>query len=170
MEKEIWKDVVGYEGLYQVSNLGMVKSLPRKYSPNEKIIRPSYLSMGYEMQKLCNNGFSERILRHRLVAIHFILNPENKPQVNHIDGDKLNNHMSNLEWCTPQENHTHAKENGLKAKGLNSGNSKMTIEKIIKIRELISKGLTQREIAKKMGTCQRVITTISRGETYSDVR
>lgn len=108
--KEIWKDIKGYKGIYQVSNLGNVKSLPRK--TNNQYYKGSYLKQyiykGYLKLQLTKHSKSKWFLVHRLVAQAFIPNPENKPQVNHIDGNKLNNSINNLEWVTNSENQIHS--------------------------------------------------------------
>lgn len=101
--KEIWKDIEGYEGLYQISNTGKVKSLKRKYKTkkcDEIIKSPSLASRGYFRLPLCKEGKVKYFYIHRLVAQAFIPNPENLPQVNHKDENKLNNNVTNLEWCT----------------------------------------------------------------------
>lgn len=115
---EIWKDIRGYEGKYQVSNCGRVKSLlkwyplQKRYVQREKILKPSIMTKGYLGVKLCLNN--ERTFKlHRLVAEAFIPNPENKPQVNHINGDKTDNSVENLEWCTNKENSQHSHTTGL---------------------------------------------------------
>lgn len=113
--KEIWKDIKGYEGLYQISNLGRVKSLPRAYrcvfSTKEIIMKPSTNIAGYLQINLNSEGNLKNYKIHRLVAEAFIPNPENKPQVNHIDEDKTNNLASNLEWVTAKENNNHGTRN-----------------------------------------------------------
>ena len=114
---EVWKDVVGFEGLYQVSNFGRVKSLAKKAgksSRDERIKTPIICCSGYAKVNTCKNNDQKQISIHRLVAEAFIPNPENKPCVNHIDGNKLNNHVDNLEWCTQKENVQHAIEHGLR--------------------------------------------------------
>ena len=118
---EIWKDVDGYSGLYQVSNFGNVKSLS-KHVPcksgktrklPEKILKPAKTDSGYFVVCLSKNKISKHYKIHRLVASAFIENKERKKCVNHIDGDKTNNNVSNLEWCTYSENMKHAFSNGL---------------------------------------------------------
>lgn len=108
MGSEIWKDVVGYEGIYQVSNLGRVKSLPRNGTiKQERILKPHRVQ-GYLLAELFNRGAHKGKRIHRLVAEAFIPNPDNKREVNHIDGDKHNNRVENLEWVTSSENQLHA--------------------------------------------------------------
>lgn len=110
MEKEIWKDVTGYEGLYQVSNLGkIISGLPsrvifRKFSKNNK---------GYLRVVFRKNYIAKTFSVHRLVAEAFIPNPENKLQVNHKNADKSDNRVTNLEWNTNAENMNHAISMGL---------------------------------------------------------
>lgn len=112
--KEIWKDIQGYEGKYQVSNYGRVKSLiGTNQKPREKILTPGVNPQGYLHVSLCVNRRMKGYRVHRLVAEEFIPNPENKKEVNHIDGDKKNNTVDNLEWVTPKENMRHASINGL---------------------------------------------------------
>lgn len=114
---EIWKDIIGYEGYYQVSNLGNVRSLDRfdgVHKRDGKIIRPNLKANGYLQVGLRKHSERKWFGLHRLVAIHFIENPYNKPQVNHIDGNKQNNTVNNLEWVTGKENQTHAKKLGLR--------------------------------------------------------
>lgn len=109
--QEIWKDIFG--GKYQISNLGNIISL--NYHREKRIKQLSKLNMpnGYITVKLCVDGKVKRYSLHRLVAEAFIPNPENKPFVNHKDGNKRNNNVDNLEWCTQSENQLHAVRNGL---------------------------------------------------------
>lgn len=123
--KEVWRDIAGYEGLYQVSNIGRVKSLDR-YVFNERINKLKFqngrmlvLSIGYKKKdfylkvSLSKDNRQVSTYVHRLVAEAFIPNSLNCTQVNHIDGDKRNNAVENLEWVTPQENKIHAVYTGL---------------------------------------------------------
>lgn len=111
MENEKWKDVKGYEGLYRVSNLGRVKTLNYKRTGKERVLKNSLNRDGYLMVKLYKNREHLGLGVHRLVAEAFIPNPEGKPQVNHIDEVKTNNHVTNLEWATAKENSNHGTHN-----------------------------------------------------------
>lgn len=107
MKKEIWRDVVGYENLYQTSNLGRARSLDRWVKSKSgsvrlckgKILKPGTTKDGYLKVCLCKNGKKKNFRVHRLVAEAFIPNPYNLPEVNHKDENKLNNNAENLEWC-----------------------------------------------------------------------
>lgn len=108
--QEIWKDVKGYEGLYQVSNFGRVKSFRASWKlgkPKETILHPSLINSGYEVVTLYSKEKRQKFQVHRLVALNFIPNPENFPCVNHKDENKLNNCVNNLEWCTYQYNNNY---------------------------------------------------------------
>lgn len=113
MEK-VWKEVPGYEGKYEVSNEGNVRSLNYRGTGQPKILKPITCGKGYLMVGLCKNGSMRWAKVHRLVALLFVPNPDNKPQVNHLDGVKTNNLASNLEWATGGENLAHAYRKGLK--------------------------------------------------------
>jgi len=97
--QENWKDIVGYEGRYEVSDLGNIRNARTHY------VRSTFIAgRGYPHITLINNGIRKVHKVHRLVAITWIPNPENKPIVNHLDENKLNCRANNLEWCTPKEN------------------------------------------------------------------
>lgn len=115
MNKEIWKPVIGYEKEYLISNLGRLKSLPRQGNCKQKKIRKTHLDKkGYEVCDLIKNKEYKHIRIHRLVAEAFIPNPKHYEQVNHKDGNKQNNKVENLEWCTNEQNYKHSIENGLR--------------------------------------------------------
>ena len=101
--QEIWKDIPGYEN-YQISNLGNVKSLNYLRTGKEKLLKPGLSSSGYYFVPLCKNGEKKYFNIHRLVSLVFIPNPDNKPCVDHINGDRLDNREKNLRWCTNKEN------------------------------------------------------------------
>lgn len=120
---QIWKDIPGYEGLYQVDISGQIKSLEKKWTTGrgngrphvqpEKRIKPFVSKFGYLRVSLWKSGKPKKMHVHTVVAMTFIPNPENKAQVNHKDGNKLNNSINNLEWNTPSENVQHAFDTGL---------------------------------------------------------
>ena len=118
--EEDWRDIKGYEGYYQVSNHGRVKSIsrlvnsfPNKRTVPERILKQQVLRSGYMSVGLWKDFHFFRLSVHRLVALAFIPNPYNLPQVNHRDGIKTNNNANNLEWCSRSENMKHAYEYGL---------------------------------------------------------
>jgi len=113
-EGEVWRDITGYETLYQISNYGRVKSLANSNSRQEKILKQQFQRDGYMRVTLYKKGLKrKRFSIHRLVAMAFIPNPFGKEQVNHQNGDKLDNRLSNLNWMTSKENIAHAHEKGL---------------------------------------------------------
>src|SRR6266498_3180209 len=155
--EEIWKDIQGYEGYYQISSLGRVKSLSRslkiKYGyriTKEKIMINKFGTFGYSHITLCMFNSSKIFLVHRLVAKAFIPNPNNYPQVNHIDGNKQNNLIENLEWATKSMNAKHAYKIGLRGVGEDHQMAKLTDKKVLDIREIYNDDfLTLDEIAEE---------------------
>lgn len=118
MSKELWVDIQTFEGLYQISSFGKVMSLGNGLSTDTRtkqvrVLKTREATNGYERIKLCKNGKGFHRLVHRLVAIHYIDNPNQYREVNHIDGDKFNNRVDNLEWVTASMNQRHAFRTGL---------------------------------------------------------
>lgn len=113
--QEIWKDIEDFEGMYQISNLGRVRSLGmsftrtdfKPYTRKPQFMKPIKNRVGYLSVELHNKGYSKRYLIHRLVAQAFIPNKDNLPEINHIDENKTNNCVDNLEWCTHKYNSTY---------------------------------------------------------------
>lgn len=108
MNNEIWKQIKGFENVFEISNLGNVKRLKCRWAKNDRILKPNVGKRGYFVVNLSLKGFNKVVTIHRLVAIAFIPNPKNKREVNHKDGNKQNNSIENLEWVTPSENSRHA--------------------------------------------------------------
>ena len=172
----IWKDIKGYEGLYQVSDSGKVKSLTRKNIRRDGVVRilkgkkinPKLSKHGYLFVTLSKNGKLKNMSIHRLVAVAFIDNSHNKMEVNHKDGNKLNNSVDNLEWMTRKENMLHAKKNKLiNYKGDSSPNRKLTVENSKQIRKLYEKGkFTQSEIGKMFNVHQSVISNVINNKSW----
>lgn len=168
MENEIWKDVIGYEGRYQVSSLGRVKSLARiKYAKNNGIQQvPEKILIGhterYRALSLCNGRSPRPKLVHRLVAQAFIPNPENKPSINHINGIKTDNRVENLEWCTQKENCVHAFKTGLSKplKGENAPGAKLKTSDVIEIKRLAALGIDDTTIGKQFNVARTAISRI----------
>ena len=151
---EIFKDVKGYEGYYEISNLGRVRSTSYK---GKKILKPAITKNGYLNVIFCINQKKEHKLVHRLVAETFIPNINNYSTVNHKDENKLNNCVENLEWMSIEDNNRYS-------------NSKMlTKEKVLQIPSLIDQGYTQLEIAKYFNVSRRAIQSILRGEHWKDL-
>jgi len=176
--EEIWKDVKGYEGYYQISNLGRVKSLARKvYRKNgqivnrsERILKPYLMGDGY--LSLCfrvENKISKQYV-HRVVAKNFLEKPDYANCVNHIDGNKQNNKLSNLEWVNHVENHAHAVRIGLiNNKGENSSTAKFTNKEANLIRIFYeTRRFSRKEIASLLGVSETCIAQIVSGVRYKN--
>lgn len=165
MKTEIWKDIVGYEGYYQVSNLGRIRSLDRTVTSRNttrtirgKILKPKINSInGYNSVMLGMSGVAKYVRVHRVVAQSFIDNPDNKPEINHINGNKSDNRVLNLEWVTHRENHKHR----ISVLKQTSGAAKITKNIADEIRERFANGnITQTALGKEYGLCQQNISLI----------
>lgn len=159
--KEVWKDVIGYEGKYKVSNLGNIKSLIKNIPRKPFVKANGYLSL---------NMLGKKMYVHRAVALAFIPNPQNKPEVNHIDSDKQNNIVENLEWNTSSENHKHAASQKGYPKGENYPNSKLTNVQAAEIRERYIKQQydTYDKLAEEYGVSRTTIIHILQGKKYKE--
>ena len=156
--KEEWKDIDGFDGVYKVSNHGKIIS----YLTNPKLLAGTINESGYRYANLRKMNQTKCLRWHRIVAKAFLPNPNNLPEINHIDGNKLNNCVSNLEWCTRKQNMVHAKENGLMPsdvdakhlykKGESNIKSKLKKNEVLEIRRMYKLGgCTHRDLAKHFG-------------------
>jgi len=166
MPGEIWKEVAGYEGLYEVSNLGRVRStkrilidkIGRARRYRSKILSGGVSDKGYWAIMLCKDAAQKMTLIARLVAEAFIPNPDGKAEVNHKDGNKNDNSVSNLEWMTHQENSVHRHAVLRKNIGEKNYGAKMTNEIVIQMRSMREEtGYAYRIIAEKFGLNQNTI-------------
>lgn len=155
---EEWRDVVGYEGLYQVSNFGRIKSLP-KYYFGERMLSPTDNGSGYLIVSLTKNEKRKNHYIHRIVAEAFIPNKENKPTVNHKDRDKQNNIISNLEWATFSEQIHHVVATGKKPHAKNYTTSRV-IELSPEIISAYEKGRSVTDISRKLSICPQTINKV----------
>ena len=164
LDGEEWKDIAGYNGDYQVSNFGRIKSF--KWT-KPRIRKPALFGEYLGVNLSGGNKIKQRTI-HVLVAEAFIPNPDNKPQVNHRIGMKFNCHVSNLEWATGSENMQHAVKNGLSKSGVNDSQAKIKNEKdIIYIRENPD-NLSQQQLGEKFGLSQMAISEIQLGKRYQN--
>lgn len=167
--KEEWKPLKGFENQYLISTHGRVMIRASK-----KIRKPWTTQDGYLRVSLYKDGEQYNKSIHRLVAETFILNEAKKPQVNHIDGNKINNHYSNLEWVTNQENIDHARENGLYdnadklMRGCKNHAAKLTNEKVIWIRENKNK-LSVIELSKIFKVHHSTICRVINRESWTHI-
>ena len=157
--EEIWKDIEEYEGLYQVSNLGRVKSLRRN------IILRQGITNGYKKVKLTVNSIHKDYYIHRLVANAFIQNPDNLPQVNHKDEDKANNCANNLEWCTREYNINYGTINIRKSqKQLNDKNKSKPVCQYSKDGCFIKEWKSTMDVKRNLGFNRSYISECCRGK------
>ena len=169
MHEEIWRWVVGYEGVYMVSNFGNVMSVPcmqtrrghQYYKVGMEVLSHDN-GRGYKVISLYKDGIQHQTTVHRLVAEAFIPNKENLPEVNHMDGNKSNNHVENLEWVTKSENIRHARD----VLNVFTANRRLTEEQILAIRE---DGRTEKEIGHLYGISQTSVNAIKIGKTYKNI-
>lgn len=174
--KEIWKNIKGFEGFYMISNKGRVKSLSREMircngypqSFQERLLKIQKGTNGYLYITICNKSRCHLWIA-RLVAQAFISNPQSKPQVNHKDGNKLNNHVDNLEWVTCSENIKHSFKIGVHKppdnRGSKNGRAKLTDKQVLQIRGLKGK-LTTNDLIKKFKVSRTTINYILNNKSW----
>ena len=178
-DKEFWKPIKGYEGFYEVSDLGRVRSLPRevKGKGNTTQMRDGFIlkhdaSGRYPRVTLFkeNKRFRESV--HRLVAIAYVENPSNKPEVNHINGNSYDNRPENLEWVTSSENQQHAVDTGLQKTlfGEDAPWSKLTNKQVIEIKESEQDSVTRKKLSKKFNVTYSTIYDIQKGRRWSHLK
>jgi len=172
MEK--WKSIKNYDGIYEISSYGRLKRIlkNRKYRDyQEKILNPCLDKDGYFRTMLTDANKKKKSLRiNRLVAITFLINNENKPCVNHINGIKTDNNVSNLEWCTVLENNIHAIKNGLsgQAPGEKHHMSKLKQNEVFSIKDLyLKKKLNQKELSLLFNISQTQISRIVNNQRWN---
>ena len=167
MIEEVWRDINGYEGYYQVSSEGRVKSLERtfinksgrKRTVKERILKPAFDGWGYLIVTLCAGGKRKNLMVHRLVCEAFNDNRDEKPEVNHINEIKTDNRACNLEWCTRRENLNHGTRNERSAKTLSKPICQYTLdEKIVKTWASLT------EVKRQTGFGQSHISQVANGK------
>jgi hypothetical protein len=157
---EIWKPITGYEN-YEISSWGRVKNSSGLFLKIQD-------RKGYKRIILLKKSKHKSFLIHRLVAVNFIPNPKNLLEINHIDGNKQNNNVENLEWVSRYENMKHAEDNFLLAQGETHGNSKLTEIEVLEIRRIYKKGMGT-ELAKKYNVARQTITSIIRKKLWKNI-
>jgi predicted XRE-type DNA-binding protein len=169
---EIWLDIIGYEGLYQVSSFGRVRSVSRKTSQGHwikgKVLKQMKCKKGYCRLTLYKDKGKKTKKVHRLVALAHIPNPDKKPEINHKDGLKDHNEATNLEWATAKENTRHSfdKLGKLAPRGEKDGMAKLSNKQVLKIRNLLKQNiLKQCKIAEMFGISPSTICDIKAGRT-----
>ena len=183
---EIWKNVISYETFYQVSDFGNIRSLDRivnklngiSYMRKGKLCKQSKSNLGYMTIGFTVNNKKVNKYVHRLVAEAFITNMNDYPQVNHIDCDKTNNRMYNLEWCTNSQNHIHASKNGLNKlhlhrvvySGEENGRSLLTKKQVLEIKQrYIPYKYSAKKLSKEYNVSESCITHILNNKSWKEI-
>lgn len=173
---ERWKDVVGYEGLYQVSDYGRLKRMVSIKCKKERIKKPVTTRNGRLSTTLYKNNIEQKMLIHRLVLMSFVGLPEADQITRHLDGNPMNNNLTNLRWGTHKENQQDSIKHGTKSdpprvdnSGSKNGQSKLTESQVSKIKVMAKAGkYTQREIAEMFGITQQTVSDIHVGRSRSN--
>lgn len=174
MDKEKWVSIKGYEGLYEISDLGGVKSIYRtgigrhrckRIFRGKVLLQPISRDL-YHTVALCKDGKVKRFYTHRLIALNFLNNESNKPQINHINGIKTDNRPENLEWCTGKENAIHANKTGLSKVGTRHYLAKLNEEQVRSIR---MDKRSQKDIAENYNISIDTVYKVRHKITYASV-
>ena len=163
LEGELWRPIAGYDEFYHVSNFGRVKSF---HKGTIKILKPCFNFNSLSV-KLCKNRTQKDFLMNRLVAFAFLPNPDNKPEVDHLDGNMFNNRVENLKWVTTSENQRHGVNIGLMPQGEDYPRAVVTNDDAVYIRNNPD-NLMVKELAEKFGVDTATIIKIQRGVTYKN--
>ena len=180
MLTEIWKDIPEFKDSYQVSNMGRVRSVGRVVTCSDgrvrkykgRVLKPYVNTSGYERVKLCNDGRCKVRTVHRLVLETFKPHVDMSDlEVNHMDGNKLNNHLTNLEWVTGRDNILHAHDTGLvNYKGEGNPHAKLSNADVLEILQRLDTGELHKNIGLDYGVSKRCISHINTGATWREVR
>ncbi len=177
MSKERWRDVVGYEGFYQVSDMGRVKRMVSIKCKQERLRKPVKTRYGYLSVSLYKYNQENKMFIHRLVLMAFVGPPRTDDVTRHLDGNSTNNNLTNLKWGTHKENTQDSIKHGTKSnpplvdnRGSKNGRSKLTESQASKIRTMAKNGrYTQRKIAEMFGVTQQTVSDIKVGRSRSRV-
>lgn len=174
------KDIPGYEGLYAITKNGAVWSYPKTTRNRGKWLGQRE-NLGYMLVTLCKEKTIKTMRVHRLVAITYLSNPNNYPQINHLDGDKANNHVSNLEWCDAFRNQRHQlllygfnstekhKDVGRKNGAINAKKRrKITFQQAQEIRKLVKSGVKQKVFCDKYNLNHAIVSNIVNNKSYKE--
>ncbi len=179
---ETFRPLQDLEGLYEISDLGRIKSVARTVTQTlngttftrffkERFLKPTPNSHGYYQFKPCRNGKTTTLKVARAVAEHFLWNPDNKPEVNHKNGDKSDNSVGNLEWVTSLEQQEHALATGLRVmpQWSKETRTRLTRRKVCRILALLSRGYPQKRIRERFHVTSETVRGIARREHWKDV-
>ena len=177
--QEIWLPIPGYEGFYEASCLGLIRSVSRfaqrsngaKFKKHGRILAPQWANRRYASVSISVNGLIKTVPVHRLVARTFVPNPLCLSEVNHIDGQRSNNAASNLEWVSRAQNNDHAIKTGLKPPVLGSrhGMAKLSEDQVIEIRKLRSSGVKGVDVARIFNITPQAVSEIHRKKYWTHI-